>query len=85
MAKNKTFDLEHQYQLYLQRVGLKKENMHPVQRTETKRAFIGACGQMLILLRDDLGALEESKAIETMQDMMNQVGTYFMKETNKLN
>jgi hypothetical protein len=85
MAKNKTFDLEHQYHLYLQRVGLKEKNMHSVQRTETKRAFIGACGQMLILLRDDLGALEESKAIEIMQDMMNQVGTYFMKKTNKLN
>lgn len=85
MEKNKIFDLEHQYQLYLKRVGLKEENMHTVQRTETKQAFIGACGQMLILLRDDLGALEESKAIEMMQDMMNQVGTYFMKETNKLN
>jgi len=85
MAKNKTFDLEHQYQLYLERVGLKEANMHSVQRTETKRAFIGACGQILILLRDDLGALEESNAIETMKDMINQVGAYFMKETNKLN
>lgn len=85
MPKNKTFNLENQYQLYLERVGLKEANMHPVQRTETKRAFIGACGQMLILLRDDLGALEESKAIETMQDMINQAGEYFMKESNKLN
>ena len=82
---NKTFDLEHQYQLYLKRVGLKEENMHPVQKTETRRAFMGACGQMLILLRDDLGILEESKAIETMQDMINQVQVYFMKETNKFN
>lgn len=60
-------------------------NMHPVQKTETRRAFMGACGQMLILLRDDLGELEESKAIETMQDMINQVQVYFMKETNKFN
>ena len=82
---NKTFDLEHQYQLYLKRVGLKEENMHPVQKTETRRAFMGACGQMLILLRDDLGVLEESKAIETMQDMINQVHVHFMKETNKFN
>ena len=81
MEKNKTFDLEHQYQLYLERVKLKEANMHPVQKTETRRAFMGACGQMLILLRDDLGALEESKAIETMQDMVNQVQVYFMKET----
>lgn len=85
MEKNKTFDLEHQYQLYLERVGLKEANMHPVQKTETRRAFMGACGQMLILLRDDLGALEESKAIETMQDMINQVQVHFMKETNKFN
>ena len=82
---NKTFDLEHQYQLYLKRVGLKEENMHPVQKTETRRAFMGACGQMLILLRDDLGVLEESKAIEIMQDMINQVQVHFMKETNKFN
>jgi len=85
MVKNKIFDLEHQYQLYLQRVGLKEKNMHPTQRTETKRAFIGACGQMLVLLRDNLGALEENKAVEAMQDMINQTITYFMKETNKLN
>lgn len=83
--ENKTFDLEHQYQLYLRRVGLKETNMHPVQKTETRRAFMGACGQMLILLRDDLGELEENKAIETMQDMINQVQLHFMKETNKLN
>lgn len=77
MAKDKIFDLEHQYQLYLQRVGLKEENMHPIQKTETKRAFIGACGQMLVLLRDDLGKLEENKAIEILQDMMDQVAAYF--------
>jgi len=82
---NKTFDLEHQYQLYLKRVGLKETNMNSVQKTETRRAFMGACGQMLILLRDDLGKLEESKAIETMQDMINQVQVHFMKETNKFN
>jgi len=82
---NKTFDLEHQYQLYLKRVGLKEENMHYVQSKETRQAFMGACGQMLILLRDDLGELEESKAIDTMQDMINQVQNYFMKATNKMN
>lgn len=85
MEKNKAFDLEHQYRLYLDRVGLKEANMHPVQKIETRRAFMGACGQMLILLRDDLGSLEESKATETMQDMINQVQVHFMKETNKLN
>jgi hypothetical protein len=80
----KNFDLNHQYQLYLQRVGLKEDLMHPQQKTETKRAFMGACGQMLILLRDDLGVLPEDQGIEQMQSMLNQVGEYFLKETNKL-
>lgn len=83
--KPRTFDLDHQYQLYLKRVGLIESNMHPIQKAETKRAFIGACGQMLLLLRDDLGALEENLAIKTMQDMINQVANYFMNESNKLN
>lgn len=81
----KQFDLNHQYSLYCQRVGLSEDKMHPQQKVETKRAFMGACGQMLIMLRDDLGALPEDKAVEQMESMMNQVGEYFLKETNKLN
>lgn len=56
---NKQFDLEHQYQLYLKRVALSENTMHPQQKKQLKEAFMGACGQMLILLRDDVGALEE--------------------------
>ena len=82
---NKTFDLEHQYQLYLKRVGLKESNMDSVQRKEMRQFFMGACRQMLILLRDDLGEMEESEAIETMQDIINHVHNYFMKSTNKMN
>lgn len=81
----KQFDLEHQYQLYLQRVGLSESRMGDIQRQEMKRTFIGACGQMLVLLRDELSKLDEDKAIEKMQAMFNQVGNYFMKETNKHN
>ena len=64
------FNLEKQYQLYLERVGITESQMHPIQKIETKRAFMGACGQMLILLRDDLGALEEDKAIEQLQKLL---------------
>ena len=67
------FDLDHQYSLYLKRSGLKEAEMHEVQRTETKRAFFGACGQMLLLLRDDLGGMEdEDRAVATMHDMVIQ-------------
>ncbi len=79
------FDLEHQYQLYLKRVGLKECNMSPVQKTETKRAFIGACGQILLLLRDDLAVLEEEQAFQTFENLINQAGEFFLKETGQAN
>lgn len=79
------FNLEHQYQLYLERVALNEKQMHPEQKKQLRQTFFGACGQMLILLRDDLSNLDESKAIDTMQDMINQVGNYFLSESNKTN
>lgn len=79
------FNLNYQYSLYLERVGLKEANMNPIQRIETKRAFIGACGQMLILLRDDLAALPEDVGVKEMQGMLNQVVYFFLAETNKQN
>lgn len=79
------FNLEHQYQLYLERVALNEKKMHPEQKKQLRQTFFGACGQILILLRDDLSNLDESKAIDTMQDMINQVGNYFLSESNKTN
>lgn len=79
------FNLENQYQLYLKRVGLSENKMHPEQKKQLKQTFMGACGQMLLLLRDEVGALEEEKAIETMQGMVNQVSDFFLKETHKTN
>jgi hypothetical protein len=79
------FNLENQYQLYLKRVALKESEMHYTQKKQLRQTFIGACGQLLLLLRDELGELEEDKAIETMQGMINQVSDYFLKETHKTN
>jgi hypothetical protein len=79
------FDIEVQYQLYLKRVALNESQMHPEQKKQLRQAFYGACGQMLILLRDDLAALEENKAIDTMQKMLDQIGKYFINAANKSN
>lgn len=79
------FNLEHQYQLYLQRMALSESKMHPLQKIQLRQTFFGASGQMLILLRDELSKLEEEKAMETLQDLINQVGNYFLAETNKMN
>jgi hypothetical protein len=79
------FNLEHQYQLYLQRMALSESTMHPQQKIQLRQTFFGASGQMLILLRDELSKLEEEKAMETLQDLINQVGNFFLAETNKMN
>jgi len=79
------FNLEHQYQLYLQRMALSESTMHPQQEIQLRQTFFGASGQMLILLRDELSKLEEEKAMETLQDLINQVGNFFLAETNKIN
>ena len=52
------FKLAYQWKLYLQQMGLEEEAMPAAQLRETKRAFYGACGQMLLLLRDGLPPLD---------------------------
>jgi hypothetical protein len=85
MKKNPFFDLTFQYKLYLDRMGLKEELMPPEQKKQLKEAFFGACGQMLLLMRDDLSQLSESNAIATMKDMLNQVQQFFQTITGQAN
>jgi hypothetical protein len=84
MNKN-NFILENQYQLYLKRVALKESEMHSEQQKQLRQTFIGACGQMLLLLRDEVGALEDDQAMEVMKDMLNQVSNYFLNQQSKSN
>lgn len=82
---NSEFNIEHQYQLYLKRMSISERNMHPEQKKQLRETFFGACGQMIILLRDELSALKESEAIEQMQNMLDQIGGYFLSITGKQN
>ncbi len=79
------FNLEEQYQKYLKMVELKETTMHPVQRLETRRAFMGACGIMLVLLREDVAALPEDEAIGKLEDMNKQVKQFLIDQTKNLN
>lgn len=81
----KKFNLEYQYQLFLERMSLSEDKMHSIQKRQLRSTFLGACGQMLILLRDDLSKYKDDKAVDIMQDMLNQVGDYFIKITKKQN
>lgn len=79
------FSLENQYQLYLKRMKLNESKMHPEQKKQLKETFFGATGQMLLLFRDGLTELSDEDAIKQMQSMLDQIGNFFLKATNKFN
>lgn len=78
------FNIEAQYQLYLKRMRLSEDTMHPQQKIQLRQTFFGAAGQMLILMRDEIGAIEdEDTAVEVLVDLINQVGNFFLKENSR--
>jgi hypothetical protein len=81
------FDLQHQWGLFCDRCGVPEHKMPADQRREMKRAFFGACGQLLILLRDELGDYEvkhgEEAAAKILQRMLEQVGAFWQGEMDK--
>jgi hypothetical protein len=83
----KDFDLNHQWELFCERCSIPENSMPEDQRREMKRAFFGACGQMLILLRDELGDYGdkhgEIAAAQMMQTMLEQVGQFWQTEMDK--
>jgi hypothetical protein len=89
MIKNlpKDFSLEHQWNLFVERCDLGKINMPEDQRREMRRAFFGACGQLLILFKDELGDYIDKEGDEAgakvMQNMLDQVSDFWQKEMHK--
>jgi len=81
---NKQFDLEFQYQLYLKRVNLAEVQMHPIQKAETRSAFMAGCGQIIILLRDEVTELSDNDGVKVLEGMLGQVGTHFVGTNYKL-
>lgn len=83
----KDFDLSHQWGLFLERCGISAILMPADQEREMKRAFFGACGQLLILFKDELGDYIDDKGEEAgakvMQNMLDQVSDFWQKETDK--
>jgi len=74
------FTLEHQWQLFLKRVDLKGKKMPAEQYREMKRAFMGACGEMLILFRDDLSNINQEDAIVVFNNMIKECGAWWQEQ-----
>lgn len=83
--KFKKISLETQYQRFLKRMALSELMMHPQQKIQIKQTFFGAFGQAIMVMRDEVSAQDEDAAVETLQDIMNQVQDFFLAETKRQN
>lgn len=79
------FNLESNFQHYLETVGLKENEMYPRQRTEIKRAFYGGCGEILTLLLHKISQLDDDAAEEQLSDLVNQVSDFWLSEQGRNN
>lgn len=76
------FNLEKQFDFYLERMGLDRRKMALFQLRETKRAFYGAWGQLIALLNDkNTDLLTEQEVFELYVGMAKQVMDFMAKET----
>lgn len=82
IQKMDKFNLDAEYQRYLDLVNLNEEEMHPIQKIETKRAFFGGVGSVVKLISDDVKELEELDARKAMMLLRSQV-VHFFEQTIK--
>lgn len=84
MSEKNKFQIEEQWRLYLERVGLPSDDKLPQdQRREMKRTFFGAIGQMLVFFRDDLTQYDEESGAAVMDNMLKQVHEFFKEEVRR--
>lgn len=70
------FNLEEQYQLYLQKVNLDESKMGEIQKSETRQAFFAGVSQAT-LHYFSLAGMEENDAVEELDNMMKQVTDFW--------
>lgn len=64
------YSIEKQWQQFLKLVGLVENELPEIQRNSMKRAFFGGVAQMLVLLRDGIGAIEdENQSIAELENI----------------
>jgi len=71
--------VEGQYQFFLEKVALREDKMHPVQKTQLRQAFYAAWGQCMFFM-DEMN-LDTDEAMENaatiVENMMNEVKNFW--------
>lgn len=70
-------ELEKQYLLYLEKVGLNIKKMPLSQQIELERAFMGACSQILFLFFEKLRSEDPDAVIDMLDNMFFEVKEFW--------
>ncbi len=74
------YDLEVQYQDYLNMLGIPESMMHPVQKKQTKNAFYAGALMLYQLLVHDINDLSEAEAVQKLDNLYDQMKGHFERE-----
>jgi hypothetical protein len=79
--KNKAFSVAEQFKMYLELVGLDQRTMPTYQLRETRRAFYGGFGIMLVGVMNEVGKLGSEEEAKAMVDkMIDEVADFYKEE-----
>lgn len=81
MSNKEEFSIEHQFHLYLVRMGYSETRMPRDQYHQLKQAFFGGFGQSLTVMTVEVSELPESRAMSAIDGMINQVTAFFLAES----
>lgn len=73
------FNLENQYQIFLQKIGLDENEIPSQQKKQLKLIFMVACRQILILLRDEVSLLDDDEGVKVMKGIIDQAKDFILK------
>lgn len=77
----KAFLVDDQWKLFLEKVKLDEALMHPDQVREMKRAFYAGCGQMLLVIRDEVSKLKtDDDMIAAMDNLLSQINKFWSEQ-----
>lgn len=80
-----TIDINDLWHKYCELSGLPEEKMHRVQRIETKRAYYGAIGQLLVVLVEMADNTDEDESTEILDNLTEQVRDFWETEVANKN
>jgi hypothetical protein len=70
------FNLEEQYQVYIQKANLDEREMGEIQKKETRQAFFAGVSQA-VFYYFTLAEMEENAAVDELDSIMKQVTSFW--------